>query len=356
MGSTGLQNIASELGILASTVPITIVYMSAHSCDGAKSIIVNESAAQAGVTTGNYWDVSGTMYTCALDDTTQYADIGMSNAFPEECLTLPQGASGVGDFLGAVTPGVVVVPAASSQTSISAEALYYTVGLGAGAVAPRTSQNYVFVSTGSGGVQLDFGLAIGVPATQWLGAHVSTSAQNLADLTTSPQPEMTMGTMSTDEAESGTTSTTVKELAYQDFGQDCAYFPNATATSQDKINVRDGLYPVWGFTHMMTKVNAQGVPLNSVAASVIGYFTGNLPTPTGNFLKYIVNSHLVPTCAMKVTRSSEMGMLTPYTPSPGCGCYFDSIATGSTSCTACSSPSDCPASAPHCNLGFCEQN
>jgi hypothetical protein len=354
MGSSGLSGIASELGTLASTVPITVVYVSAHSCDGAKAIVINETATQAGATTANYWDVSGTIHTCQLDSNSQYADIGMSNVFPEQCLSLPMGASGIGDFRGPVTPGVLVVPTASSQKSMSAEALYYTVGLGTGAVAPWTSPSFVYVSGNSGGVQLDFGLDVGVPSTQWQGAKVSTSAQNIASITTSPQPEMTLGTMSTDQAESDSTSTTVKQLAYQDFGQDCGYYPNSTETAADKRNVRDGHYAVWGFTHMFSKVNAQSVPLNSAAATIIGYFTGNLPTPSGNFLKYVINTHLVPTCAMQVTRSAEMGPLTPYDPPDDCGCYFDSITTGNSSCQTCSTSTDCPASAPKCNLGFCE--
>ncbi len=358
MGSSGLSNIAAELGTLASVVPITVVYMSAHSCDGPKSIIVNETATQAGVTTATYWDVSSTAHTCALDANTQNADIGLSNVFAEQCLTLPQGASGVGDFRGPVTPGVLVAPSTSMQKTISAEALYYIVGLGSGAVAPWTSPNYVFVSgsTNSGGVQLQVGLGIGVPSGQWIGTKFGSSAQNLADLTTSPQPDATLGVMSTDQAESDATSTTVKELAYQDFGQSCGYYPNSTATSQDKRNVRDGHYPIWGFTHMFAKVNAQSVPINPTAATIIGYFTGNMPTPTGNFLQYVINSHLVPTCAMRVTRSSEMGKLSAYTASPSCGCYFDSITTGASSCQACSASTDCPDSAPHCNLGYCEAN
>jgi hypothetical protein len=96
--------------------------------------------------------------------------------------------------------------------------------------------------------------------------------------------------------------------------------------------------------------------MNPNAATIINYFTGNAPTPTGNFLKFVINSHLVPTCAMQVGRSSEMGPLSPYAPSVGCGCYFDSIATGASSCQTCSTDTDCPTSASHCNLGFCEVN
>jgi len=168
-------------------------------------------------------------------------------------------------------------------------------------------------------------------------------------------PEQTLGVMATDAAEAASTSSTIKELAYQDLGQSCAFYPNSTENSDDKKNVRNGNYPIWGFTHMLSKVNAQGVPISPDAATIINYFTGNLPTPTGNFLKYVINDHLVPLCAMQVTRTSEMGSLAPYTPRVACGCYFDSISTGMTSCSPCSTASDCPSTAPNCNLGFCEK-
>src|SRR4029077_16902922 len=128
------------------TLPITLVYTTAHSCDGAKAIVANESAFDTGATTATYWDVGGTAHVCQLDAASEYADIGMTNVFAEQCLTLPQGTSGIGDFLGPITPGVLVVPSTSTQTSISAEALYYIVGLGSRAVAPWTSLDYVFIS------------------------------------------------------------------------------------------------------------------------------------------------------------------------------------------------------------------
>ena len=246
-------------------------------------------------------------------------------------------------------------PSASSQQSISAEALYYTVGLGKGAVAPWSSLSFLFENPSSG-VQFDFGLDIGVPASRWLGSDVTTATENIAKISTSTQPEETLGTMSTDLAEATTTSSAVKELAYKDFAQNCAYYPNSTATSADKKNVRDGHYSIWGFTHMFAKVNAEDVPLNAKAATIIGYFSGNVPTPTGSFLKFLINDHLVPGCAMSVTRSQEMGRLSPYLPSPSCSCYFDSITTGMSSCPTCTTSAECPNASPHCNLGYCEVN
>lgn len=353
VGSTGLAGLAGELGQLTATAPITIVFIAAKSCDGAKAILLNETASELGASTATYWDATGTAHTCQIDQASEYADIGLGQLFADACLSLPQGTPGVGDFLGPITPIDIVVPTASSQSAISAEALYYTFGLGAGSVSPWTNPSEVFFNPGSG-PQYDVALAIGVPPAQWKGTTVATAPQNIADVGASPDPESTLGLMGADLVEAPSNTSTLKAIAYQDVGQSCGYYPNATPTSSEKQNVRDGHYPLWGFSHMFAKVNAQDVPLNPTAAAIIAYFTGQQPTPTGDFLRFVVSDHLVPVCAMRVTRVTEMGRLLPYTPSPSCGCYFDSITKGATTCQVCQAPSDCPSATPHCNLGYCE--
>jgi hypothetical protein len=61
---------------------------------------------------------------------------------------------------------------------------------------------------------------------------------------------------------------------------------------------------------------------------------------------------------MRVTRSVELGPLASYAPAGSCDCYFDYVATGASSCTPCLKASDCPASAPVCNvslpISYCE--
>lgn len=67
-----------------------------------------------------------------------------------------------------------------------------------------------------------------------------------------------------------------------------------------------------------------------------------------------ISKSLVPQCAMRVTRSEEMGPLLSFSPAFQCGCYFDFKTNGKTACAACAAPGDCPASAPACNFGYCE--
>jgi hypothetical protein len=55
-----------------------------------------------------------------------------------------------------------------------------------------------------------------------------------------------------------------------------------------------------------------------------------------------------------VKRTAELGPLSSFAPTGACGCYYDKVANGSTTCTPCTSPRDCPATAPACSYGFCE--
>ena len=68
----------------------------------------------------------------------------------------------------------------------------------------------------------------------------------------------------------------------------------------------------------------------------------------------IIESGFVPSCAMKVNHSSELGPLTAFKPDFGCGCFYDHEVNGKTSCAPCNGPGDCLSSAPACNYGYCE--
>jgi hypothetical protein len=57
---------------------------------------------------------------------------------------------------------------------------------------------------------------------------------------------------------------------------------------------------------------------------------------------------------MRVVRRQEMGPPMPFAPSGACGCYYEKLATGSTSCAACTVAAECPSSAPVCSYGYCE--
>ncbi len=54
-----------------------------------------------------------------------------------------------------------------------------------------------------------------------------------------------------------TNRTKVHELAFQDVGQTCGYYPDSTDNAVDKQNVRDGHYSLWGPLHFFTKAPSQ---------------------------------------------------------------------------------------------------
>jgi hypothetical protein len=58
---------------------------------------------------------------------------------------------------------------------------------------------------------------------------------------------------------------------------------------------------------------------------------------------------------MKVSRTSDQGALSTYTPEKPCGNFFEATATGQApaSATACQADSDCGAD-QQCVFGYCE--
>ena len=147
----------------------------------------------------------------------------------------------------------------------------------------------------------------------------------------------------------------MRELAYQHFDQDCGYWADSDPFSFDKKNVRDGHYAIWGPLHILSKLDAQGYPLNADAKQVVGYITGTEDAPGGlDIIQVEALSHVVPQCAMHVKRTEELGPLASTQPPKSCGCYYEKLAGGTTSCMPCTNVTQCTGTATSCNFGFCE--
>jgi hypothetical protein len=247
----------------------------------------------------------------------------------------------VGDFFGPNQVMNFVVPLASSQTTISAEAAYFVFGFGNNdMVMPWNNETFIFQRGAASGTQSMLAQAITVPAPKWKGTTVmGGSAGMLTAVSTSAMPEATIGILASDVADAN--RTTIKILQYQHFKQDCAWLPDTSGTSFDKKNVRDGHYPLFGPLHFFAKVDANNTPTNPGAATFIGYFTNKVTPPASvNLLNVEITSHTVPSCAMHVTRSSEIGPVSAFKAMQSCDCYFDATATGTTSCTKCAMAND----------------
>ena len=349
--------------------PVTIVYIGDGGCLGANNFFSNTSISKSPKPI--YYSGQAQM-NCDLPTPTPVADIVATDVYAPSCGTVPGGQlpTNIGSFEGPVQAMTFVVPKGSSQKSISAAAAYFVFGFGADSgVAPWTVPTSMYRRNSSSAVQAFLAIAIGVPLAQWAGVDAGTLDVNkTAGLTgasavingvvTDANPEQAIGILAATNLDA-TTMTRINVLAYKDFGQSCAYYPDSTPTAHDKINVRDGHYALWGPIRFFTYINENGVPRNSNAARLISYITGTTLPPKGvNFVQVNAANNLVPLCAMRVTRSVEMGPLSSYAPPSSCGCYFEYVATGQTACHSCSKRSDCPASAPVCNLsqpmGFCE--
>jgi ABC-type phosphate transport system substrate-binding protein len=350
-----LAKVAMELAGLAD--PITVVYQGQGSCVGVQAMT---GAAPGTITgTGMIWDDQGVEVAggCTLSLAGNEVDIGVSDVFAESCsLTIPDG---VKDFRGPVQAMTFVVPSSSTQTSISAEAAYLVMGLGEnGDVSPWTDETQIQIRSETSGTQQMLSAAIKVPAARWLGVSNSGSGvviTNLAAAATAGNAENALGIVATDVADKN--RATVRMLAYQHYDQTCGYWPDSTSNSFDKKNVRDGHYMVWGPLHMLARVTDEAVS-NDSAKLIIDYMSGAID-PTGfDLIALEATSGVVPACAMRVSRTEEVGPLASFMPEKSCECHFVEAATGTvpSGCESCTTSSDCPNSAPACNYGFCEVN
>jgi hypothetical protein len=346
---TGKEVTAALAGALGAR-GITIVHKARPSCSAVDSILAD--AALTG--TATYWEDADELV-CDLDTAGNQADIGISDAFATTCTDLPDGLPiGVGDFLPLVEAEVFMVPAGSSQRVISRDAAYFVYGFGSDSgVQPWTDETLLFQQEGAPTIQVLVGLAIGVPADRWKGTSVLSGDEMVAALAGASDPEKAFGFSTSGIADAN--KTTVTALAYQHPDQDCGYFPDSLPGSQDKRNVRDGHYALWAPLHLLTKVDARGSPVSAAAGSIIKYMTGAVDPPAGvDLVARIASLHAVPSCAMRVSRTEDMGAMASFLPDRSCACYFDDLTTGVSGCTACTEATDCPTEAPACNYGFCE--
>jgi hypothetical protein len=397
----------SLAGLLGSS--ISLIYAGPSSCQGLGDVLTpgqTESTTFALVTPTGTTNCSGppidggfASYGPAI-----YVDIGVSDVYASTCISpgFPELPAGFSDFTGAIQPFEITVPWTSSQFSISADAAYVVFGFAAGSymgntytVGPWTQSADILTRGDSAGVQLMIADAIGLRGDKWLsalGAEAGTAqiilsqGNMITDIVShgATDPNGTIGILGSavvDPLKNATGG--LKPLAFQGIGQDCGYYPDSTLSSFDKINVRQGRYAIWGPEHFVTAVdgnnnplpnaNAASNPLPSAAADVqkvIGIVSHNpavvTSTSTPSLLSVIqseTSAYYIPTCAMQVSRTAEVGPETSYYPSiPGtaCGCFYENQPTGgggslSSYCAPCTVATDCvDKNYPACNFGYCE--
>jgi hypothetical protein len=335
---------------------VTVVYFGQNSCAGVDSIVSGTPFFGIGAGGPIYWDATGAQFNCDVQSTSPVmANIGISDVFATTCYQLPGGLpTAVGEYIGPVQAMTFATHALSTEKAISGEAAYYVFGFGADSqVPPWTYEASIFTRDPLSGTQRMIATAIGVPPDRWKGTATVSSNDMVMRIATDNFPNLSIGILTAAVAQDN--ATMVKVLAYQDFGQKCAFYPDSSQSANDKANVRSGLYPIWGPLHLFLRLDANGYPANVSAGKVAGYIAGTLPTPPNlDLIKVAAQSRVVPQCAMRVRRTLEMGPTMPYAPAGACGCYYEKLATNATSCRTCTTSSQCPASTPVCSYGYCE--
>jgi hypothetical protein len=347
--------------LAANVPPYRAVFMAGTSCGGVNAVFdptltlikdVPGTATKA-ANYAYYFDDAGTQTSCLLDPAGNVVDIGVSNLYSTVCNAAYAPGGLIAGYTGPVVTFGFTVPAFSTQNSISVEAAHIIFGLGGiNPVGPNVSpwidpMYYSIRNSGAGSTALAAAL-IHVPRTAFWGVD-RLSTDNIRDsLVQSAQPEESIGILSIDYADKGRDN--LRVLYLQGEGQIAGFLPDSTGRSFNKANVRDGHYPLWGYVHFYT-ANINGAPSAAAGAFVMGF---SLPKLDVALVDAMIDASLVPQCAMKVARDTEMGGFIHNPNNYQCGCHFDYRTTGKTSCTPCTLLNDCPASAPACNYGFCE--
>jgi hypothetical protein len=355
-GSTNLPPLIKAVQPLlyASNPSYVAVFAPQTSCKGAAAILDPDPTKHVvkNVVNSNaiYYDSTGTQQFCLLDAAGNTVDIGESDVFPASCgYSL---AANTADYAGPILTITMVVPSQSKQTAISAEAAHLMFGAGGNnmVTTPWVDANFYFTrSSGTGTTQL-VARSTGVDPNMFWGIDRLSAGNLVASMETIDPSvsEKTIGILSADFADKARAN--LRELAFQQRGQTYGYFPDSNLDSLDKKNVRDGHYPIWGAIHLMTATTS-GVP-SQTAGAFLGQFT--VPKLDPQLVDGIIESGFVPPCAMKVNRTTELGPLSVFKPPFGCSCFYDKQVNGKTSCTACTTASDCSGATPACNYGYCE--
>ncbi|HEY0482392.1 MAG TPA: hypothetical protein VGD37_32955 [Kofleriaceae bacterium] len=331
-GSSAVEPLVIAMAkvLSAQASPTTLVYAKPGSCVGVTSVQEDATptaacAVGACITgTVEYFDAgTNAVTTCTLTAPT-HVDVGLSDVWVDTC-TGAQPKAGVKDTTGPVEPMLFVVPKASQQQAITAEEAFFAFGYGAsGQARPWTVETNLAIRNPTSGTEQVLAHNIGLPAGRWKGMDKGGSGGVVTAVANSTAPDSTIGILGSDVYDANRDKLTA--LAFQAFHQRGAFYADSTATSFDKRNVRNGHYVNWGYLHMIARVDGSNA-MNAAARRFTDWVTGNTGT-TGtpapfDITNLTIQSKLVPTCAMKVSRQSEGGVLAPFRPAVDCSATFD---------------------------------
>lgn len=301
------------------------------------------------------WDPSKPSPTCTVDAAGGLdIDIGIAATFVASCTTAspPPGKAAIN---GPNQAYGFITHKDSSEVAITANEAYFAFGFGSlGAAKPWTDEAFLFVRTPTKSTQLTLGAAIGVPAAKFKGQPFDKSSEVLTAVINATDTQKPLGLMGVEVFDQNRGK--VKLLAFKGREQRYGYFPDSTATSFDKKNVRDGHYLPWAPTVYLTKVDGTNQPSIPNAKLFIDLVLGDRSLSDVDGLAAVVSKGLIPQCAMTVSRQFDGGDLALYSAPAPCGCFFDaSVPQGTTKCATCTgegTTSTCGVG--KCRHGYCE--
>lgn len=345
---------ASAVDLLSESPPINVVYQGGGSCAGG---VASQTETPTNIM-GNGTTFSGspespTEATCQLDTAGQAVDIGVSDVYSTTCGSTFTLAAGVKDHPGGPIQAMTfTVLKDSAQQVISYDAAYLAFGFGteAGGGVPWNDPSVFEIRGPGSGTQQMLATAIALDAAKWKGNQQSGAGAVVTALSGhTADKDKAIGILSTSDADKNRAS--LRILSYQHKDQTCGFTPDSDSTTAfDKANVRGGQYAIWGQMHFYSKDS------NADAKKVLDIVTGKV-APSFDLIKMEAKAFVVPDCAMRVSRTSEIGPMSSYMPAKSCECKYIVEATGDTpsNCKACDKDADCTSpNATKCNYGYCE--
>jgi len=371
--------LAAQKSLSKEAQPYRAVFQNASSCDGVKSVFDTTfkpmKDKSLNTTSGGwafYYNDAGVAVNCLINATATATaagtgivpQIGVSDLYAQTCdpASVPGSAAGsLAEYFGPIVQFGFSVPATSGEKSISMEAAHFIFGRGgkkpAGTqmldAAPWIDASAYAIRNDKAASTVLAGLLAEVPRTKFWGID-RLSTDNLRDTllaATSSAASSSIGILSIDYNDKNRNN--LRALYLQAKNQNVGYLPDSSPSSYDKVNVRDGHYPLWGYVHFFTPLQPDGNPSPAANAIVLKFHLERLDQ---GLIDDVIAASLVPQCAMKVARSTEMGDFA-LRDGFSCGCYFDFKANNKASegCKTCGSNADCTDSKrPACNYGYCE--
>src|SRR6266700_6146940 len=287
-GSTAFEPTALAMGVqlsarTAGTGKVSLLYVQGSgSCSGVAA--VKDNSDLTGVAHYFPAGLSGSTPSCTIPAGVK-ADLAVSDVFYETC-GLGTRASTITDALGPAQAMIIVVPAAAATAplSITVEEAADVWGCGQrGMVMPWIVETAIQQRSQSSGTQNVVARAINVLASAFHGTqntgtgNVINSLLNMDnDNTLRPtmkltiaDPNTAIGFIAADAYDTGTNRRNLRALAFRGFEQNLAYYADSAPDVFDKANVREGHYVVWGYEHLITRIDTGGAPLSSAAKSFI---------------------------------------------------------------------------------------